>query len=468
MTSEANGQMTWRTTMWMAAAALLSLVCVAALAAQAQRPAPGPVGDDTSPVTLALVGGRLIDGYGGPPLEDSVILIRGDRIAAIGQVGRLEVPAGTRVISTEGMTVIPGLIDLHVHYDILGHNDYGYWFPKYKDQMRTLVMPLAAKLMLEAGVTSARDLGGNPADMLWLREEINSGRMPGPRTFIVGPFLRKSVNAIGEVRHDTWVVKDPEDARQKVRDLVKLGVDVVKTQDEAFSVEELRAIYDEARKHGLRVATHLFSSVAVRRALQAGIGPFDTLEHVGDGPEPEYAADIVQGIVESEVGLVPTEIAIDGFRQLVLFPEMRDHPRFRNSFPPELWADIRGSYEDMQRHPLFHRSLYDRAARVSKMRQLRAAGGRFYLGTDSGTRGNPHHAAAWREMVQFVEFGLTPMETILASTFWPARVLGRGNDLGTIAPGKLADIIVVDGDPLQNMAVMERVVNVVQNGKVVR
>jgi imidazolonepropionase-like amidohydrolase len=420
------------------------------------------------PVTLAIVGGRLIDGYGGPPVEDSVILVRGNRIAAIGQVGQLEVPAGARVISSEGMTVMPGLIDLHVHFDIVGHNDYRYWFPAYQEKMRPLVMPLAAKLMLWAGVTSARDLGANVEDIFWLREQINAGKMPGPRTFVAGPFLRKSVSELNKARNDAWVVRDPEDARAKVRELVKLGVDVIKTQDEDFSVDELRAIYDEAHKLGKRVATHLFTQPAIRRALQAGIGAFDTLEHIGDGPEPEFAADIVQGVVESEVGVVPTEIAIDGFRQLVLFPEFKDHPKFREHFPPELWADVRRSYENIERHPLFHDSVYERAGRGSKLRQLKRAGARFYLGTDSGTRGNPHHAAAWREMVQFVEFGLTPMETILAATYWPAQILGKGRELGTITEGKLADIIVVDGDPLQNMAAMERVAHVIQDGRVMR
>ncbi|MFQ5926901.1 MAG: amidohydrolase family protein [Terriglobia bacterium] len=440
----------------------LGLTLGSGLAAGAQTP---PADEQ---ITLAIVGGRLIDGYGGPPLEDSVILLRGKRIAAVGQVGRLAIPDGVPVVSSEGMTVMPGLIDLHVHFSILGHNDYSHWFPTYKDRMRTLVMPLAAKIMLHAGVTSARDLGSNVKDIFWLREQINSGKLPGPRTFVAGPFLRKSKLAVSAGYNDTWVVNDPEDARQKVRELVALGVDVIKTQDEKLSVEELRAIYDEARKHKKRVSTHLFTQPAIRRALQAGIGPLDTLEHIGDGPEPAFAPDIVQGVVESEVGVVPTEIAIDGFRQLVLFPELRDAPAFRESFPPELWQDIRNSYEDLQRHPLFHDSLFERAGRVGKLRQLKRAGARFYLGSDSGSRGNPHHMAAWREMVQFVEFGLTPMEIILAATFWPAHVLGREKDLGTIAPGKLADIIIVDGDPLQNMAVMERVIHVIQDGKLVR
>ncbi len=440
------------------------LLCVALLCAVSLR-----VWAFQQNADLAIVGGRLIDGYGGTPLEDSVVLVAGDRILSVGQVGRLQIPSGARVISSEGMTVLPGLIDLHVHYELLGHNDYGEWFPRYRDRMRDEVMPLAAQIMLHAGVTSARDLGSEVDTILQLREAIKSGRIAGPRTFVCGPFLRKSKSrATPEDFNDTWVVQDPEDGRVKVRQLVELGVDVIKTQDENFSVEELRAIYDEAHKLGKRVATHLFTQPAVRRALRAGIGPLDTLEHIGDGPEPEFAPDIVQGIVESEVGLVPTEIAVDGFRQLMLFPELRDDPDFRESLPSDIWQDVRSSYENFQRHPLFHDAVYEREGRLKKLRQLKEAGGRFYLGTDSGTRGNPHHMAAWREMVAFVEFGLTPMETILASTFWPARVLGRGSDLGTIAEGKLADIIVVDGDPLRNMADMKHVVHVIQGGKVVR
>lgn len=431
-------------------------------AARAQQPS-------AEEITLAIVGGRLIDGYGGPPLEDSVILIAGNKIAAIGQAPQVRVPDGVRVINSEGRTVLPGLIDLHVHFELLGHNDYGYWFPAYRDRMRAEVMPLAAKIMLEAGVTAVRDLGSDFQTILWLRDQINSGKMPGPRTYIAGPFLRKSKSRLTpEDFEDTWVVKDPEDGRAKVRELVRLGVDVIKTQDENFSVEELRAIYDEAHKLKKRVATHLFTQPAIRRALEAGIGPLDTFEHIGDGPEPEFAADIVQGVVENEVGVVPTEIAIDGFRQLILFPEYKDDPAFRASLPDEIWQDVRRSYDRIQDHPLFHDAIYEREGRVKKLLQLKRAGARFYMGTDSGTRGNPHHMAVWREMVQFTEFGLTPMETILASTFWPARVLGAEKEIGTVAAGKLADIIIIDGDPLQNMWAMKHVVHVIQDGKVIR
>src|SRR5262245_30722099 len=122
--------------------------------ARTQRPASasGPV--------KALVGCLLVDGYAGPPIQNIVILIDGDRISAVGQVGKLAVPAGAEVISTEGMTVLPGLWDMHVHTMIVGHADYEHWDKAYMPQFESVIMPAAAKQLLMAGVTSARDLGG--------------------------------------------------------------------------------------------------------------------------------------------------------------------------------------------------------------------------------------------------------------------------------------------------------------------
>lgn len=432
----------------------------------------GLAGAQTSPhdVTLALVGGRLIDGYGGPPLENSVILISGNKISAVGQVGLLEVPEGVRLVSTEGMTVMPGLIDVHVHFDILGHSDYNYWFPAYESKMRDVVMPTAARAMLNAGVTSVRDLGADFENILWLREQINSGRMVGPRTFIAGPFLRKTVTAFVTSNYkDTWVVDGAADAREKVRRLItEFKVDVIKTQDEALSLEELTAIYDEAHKLGRRVASHIYSQTAIRTALKAGLGAYDTIEHIGDGMEPVYPGDIVQMILDQRVAMAPTVIAIDGFRQMTEFPELLDHPDWRDSLPPDIWLDVNASYRNFQRHPLYHRAIFERQSRLGKLRQLRRSGAIFVVATDSGTRGNPHHAAAWREMVQLVDIGMSPMEVILAATQIGAIVIQRQRDLGTIAEGRLADIIVVDGDPLTNMADMRHVEHVVKDGRVIR
>ena len=111
-------------------------------------------------ITRALVGGTLVDGFGGPPIQNSVVLIAGEKIAAVGRVGQLAVPQGAEVISTEGMTVLPGLWDMHVHTMIVGHADYGHWDKAYFSQFESVIMTAAAKQLLLAGVTSARDLGG--------------------------------------------------------------------------------------------------------------------------------------------------------------------------------------------------------------------------------------------------------------------------------------------------------------------
>src|ERR1041384_1976734 len=133
----------------------------------------------TSLGLTALVGGRLIDGFGGPPPANSVILIDGERISAIGQVGTLAIPKNAEVISTEGMDLLPGLWDCHVHTMILGHSDYGHWDKTYEKRFGSEIMPAAAHQLLMAGITSARDLGGPLADSLSVRDRINKSEIPG-------------------------------------------------------------------------------------------------------------------------------------------------------------------------------------------------------------------------------------------------------------------------------------------------
>ena len=121
----------------------------------------------------ALVGGTLVDGFAGPPIQNSVILVDGDKISAVGQVGTLAVPKGAEVISTEGMTVLPGLWDMHVHTMIVGHADYDHWDKAYMPQFEPVIMPAAAKQLLMAGVTSARDLGGPLEASIAVRDRIS-------------------------------------------------------------------------------------------------------------------------------------------------------------------------------------------------------------------------------------------------------------------------------------------------------
>jgi imidazolonepropionase-like amidohydrolase len=204
---------------------------------------------------IALVGGTLVDGTLKEPIRNSVVLIDGERIAAVGTVDSLAVPADARRISTEGMTLMPGLWDMHVHLMLNGHADYAHWDRTYLGQLRDVIMPASAKQLLLAGVTGARDLGAPLEDSIAVREAIKSGRIPGPTLFVSGPFIQKKPYPGTE--QFRWGVASPADARAKIRRIAEAGVDVVKLIDQdQMSDAEIAAIVDEAKRHNLPVVAH--------------------------------------------------------------------------------------------------------------------------------------------------------------------------------------------------------------------
>ena len=424
----------------------------------------------TAPTDItAITGGTVIDGLGGAPMENGVVLMEGDRILAVGSSDAVSVPNGATLIDASGKTVMPGLVDVHVHFDILGHANYAHWFGEYEDRMRSDIMPSAAQAMLRAGVTSVRDLGADVDNIFWLREEIEAGRIAGPRTFIAGPFLRKTATSFVSSDYvDTWVVNSPEDGREKVRTLIEMGVDVIKTQDEALSREELSAIYDEAHKGGLRVASHIYAADAVETALEAGLGPYDTIEHIGVNQDTNYNDNIVRLIVENQVAMAPTIIALEGVKMIIQDPSLVDDEKWRRDIPADdLYADIQSSYRetDLSTHPIFLRSEADRNGRFSKLKHLYDNGALFAVSSDSGTRGNPHHNAMWREMVLTQQIiGMSAMDVIVTATAVNAEILGASEEIGTLEPGKYADVLIVDGDPLVDLSAIQDVHAVYKGG----
>jgi imidazolonepropionase-like amidohydrolase len=176
--------------------------------------------------TLALVGGQVIDGYEGPPIPDGVVLIAGERILAVGSRAEIEVPAGVPTIDTAGMSVLPGLMDMHVHLMILGHADYEHWDTTYLGRFRDEIMPIAARQLLESGVTTVRDLGAPLDEILHVKRRIERGEIPGPRLFVSGPFIQRAPYQEYE-KIVRWGVSGPDDARAKVRRLVEAGVDFI-------------------------------------------------------------------------------------------------------------------------------------------------------------------------------------------------------------------------------------------------
>ncbi len=420
----------------------------------------------------ALVGGRLIDGNGGPPLANSVVLIDGDRVTAVGTVGTLAVPAGAEVIPTDGMDVLPGLWDMHVHLMIDGHADYAYWDKAYATRQQGEIMPAGAVQLLLAGVTSARDLGGPLAESIAIRDAVAAGRLPGPRLYVSGPFLQKAPYPGTE--DFRWGIASPEDARAKVRKLKAAGVDVIKLvdQDEVGEVAT-RAIVDEAHKLGLKVVAHSHLPEEIRIGLRTGV---DNFEHTGLGAAPKYPDDIMvllearaaEGRVRgSPLFWTPTISGLYKHSEFLANPEKLDDPCWKRGLKPDTVADIRASLA----HPeaLEYNQLTPRRKPTldTKFAQLRKAGAILLIGTDSGIPTAFHCQTTWNELDVWVNgLGVPAMEAIQAATYWPAKFMGVEKDSGTIAVGKYADIIAVRGDVLRTIALLQNPTHIIKGGTI--
>ncbi len=418
----------------------------------------------------ALVGGTLIDGYGGRPLRNSVIIIEGERIAAIGQVGQIEIPEGAEIISTEGMSVLPGLWDMHVHLMINGHADYSHWDKTYPPLFRDVIMPASAKQLLHAGVTSARDLGAPLEDIIAVRDAINRGELEGPTLYVSGPFIQHEPYPGTELFR--WGVNGPEDARVKVRKLAEAGVDCIKLIDQdQMTMEEVYAVVDEAHKHGLPVVAHSHRPEEVRRGLLAGV---DCFEHTGHATAPEYPEDVMRMIKErtasgKKLFWTPTIEGLWNYEYLRDNPEELDNDCWHEGLPDSIIQDIRQSWAHPERLPYFQITPYRKPTLRRKFEQLANSGVVLLVGTDSGIPMKFHCQSTWHELDVWVnELGYDPMLAIRAATYWPAVAMGVEKDYGTIAEGKYADIIAVKGDVLRHIALLQDVDIVIKHGRRVK
>ncbi len=434
-------------------------IVVAAFAAKAQQAE-----------VKALVGGTLIDGYGGTPLRNSVIIIEGERIAAVGQAGQIDIPEGAEIISTEGMSVLPGLWDMHVHLMINGHADYGHWDKTYPPLFRDVIMPASAKQLLYAGVTSARDLGAPLEDIIAVRDAINRGELEGPTLYVSGPFIQHEPYPGTELFR--WGVNGPEDARAKVRKLAEAGVDCIKLIDQdQMTMEEVYAVVDEAHKHGLPVVAHSHRPEEVRRGLLAGV---DCFEHTGHATAPEYPEDVMRMIKErtasgKKLFWTPTIEGLWNYEYLRDNPEELDNDCWHEGLPDSIIQDIRQSWAHPERLPYFQITPYRKPTLRRKFGQLANSGVILLVGTDSGIPMKFHCQSTWHELDVWVnELGYDPMLAIRAATYWPAVAMGVEKDYGTIAEGKYADIIAVKGDVLRHIALLQDVDIVIKHGRRVK
>ncbi|MBX2814557.1 MAG: amidohydrolase family protein [Saprospiraceae bacterium] len=418
--------------------------------------------------TKALVGGTLIDGFGGTPLRNSIVIVEGERIAAVGQVGQLEIPEEAEIISTEGMSVLPGLWDMHVHLMINGHANYGYWHKKYPKDFRDIIMPSSAHQLLMAGVTSARDLGAPLEDILYVRDAINDGKLPGPTLYVSGPFIQHEPYPGTELYR--WGVADPSDARAKVKRLANAGVDCIKLIDQdQMTPDEVDAVVTEAHKHNLTVVAHSHRPAEIRRGLAAGV---DCFEHTGLSSAPEYPADVMEMIKERTAQMnlgpmfwCPTVEGLYNYEYVRDNPEMLDNDSWHLGLPDSIIMDIKQSIAYPGRLPYFQITPTRRPTLERKIKQLKAAGLVLVVGTDSGIPMKFHSQSTWNELDVWVnEFGLDPMYTIKAATYWPSVLMGVDDQVGTISEGKYADIIAVKGDVLRHIDLLQDIDYIFKHG----
>jgi imidazolonepropionase-like amidohydrolase len=395
-------------------------------------------------MVTGFIGGRIIVGNG-KVFEKGTVLVDGERIL---KVSEREIPISkdVRPIHLEGRCLLPGFIDCHVHFCLDGSPDPIGALVREHASMVTLKAAEFARRTLLAGVTTVRDMGGKDGIDLSLRAAICSGLIPGPRMLASGRLICMTGG------HGWQLGKEadgPDEVRKAAREQIKAGVDVVKlmatggvmTPDvepgsEQLTEEELRAGVEEAHKAGRKTATHAMGTQGILNALRAGI---DSIEHGVFLNE-----EAVSWMVKREVPLVPTLSALYHIEKKGIAAGI---PAF--------------AVEKTLRIKPFHLE----SARMAREARVCVA-----MGTDAGTPFNMH-GENLGELMRLMEVGYSAMEAIQAATQIAAKVIGLEKELGTIEEGKLADLIVVEGNPLEDMGILlkpEAIHLVMQGGKFVK
>ena len=417
--------------------AVLALATAFATAAAAQQ-------------VTAIHAGRLVDPVSGKVLNDQMIIVSGDKVSAVGPASTLVPPNGARKIELGRATVLPGLIDSHVHMTA-NANDEGLNGVLLTTPREAINGVANAKKTLEAGFTTVRNVGAGGFSDVALRDAINEGEIEGPRMLVSGP----AIGATGghaddnllpfEYHHVSEGAADgPWALRAKVRQNFKYGADLIKFMStggvlshgdsvggQQLTQEEMNAIVEEAHMWGRKVAVHAHGAAGIRGALLAGA---DSIEHAS------LIDDEGIRIAKAKGAYLSMDIYNDDF----ILAEGE-----KNGIEP-------ASMEKERQIGQLQRANFERAVK---------AGVKMAFGTDAGVYPHGDNAKQFSTMVRF---GMTPMQAIQAATVNGADLLGLGEKVGRIAPGYFADVIAVEGDPTQDVKTLEKVTFVMKGGAVVR
>ena len=442
------------------------ILCTGSVAAQQAGQAPTFIRED-SPV-IALLHVEVIDGTGSAPQADQSVIIDHGKITAVGATAKVAVPSGAKVIDATGKTVIPGLVGMHEHI----------FYPSAGDGPLTAVEQLVSfpPLYLASGVTTARTTGSmDPYGDLAVKARVDSGKMLGPNFYLTTPYLQGAPSLIPQM----YELKDADDARTFVRYWHSVGFTSVKAYVNV-TPDELRAGIDEAHKLNMKVTGHL-CSVGYNEAADMGI---DNLEHGPFGaPDgelysqrkpgicgPDYFAELrdivmnvepdspqlkqtIQNLVAHHVAITSTLAVLeDGLR-----PPMSSGlvARTRMLLVPEAWSKVMTSRAYREATDAFFQALLQKEMKFE--REFVAAGGVLMAGCDP--TGDGHTLAGLgdqRNIELLVEAGFTPVEAIHIATQNGATFLGEADRIGTVAVGKQADLVLLDGDLAKDITTIER------------
>ena len=418
-----------------------------ALAAGALALAAFPGANPAAGAVTALRFGKLIDGKG-PPIENAVVLVDGERVTACGPASRVAIPDSAIVIDLSRYTAIPGMVDAHTHMTYYWDETKGSkpWtqLGARRTSETVFLAQENARRTLETGVTTVRDLGSWDYMDIAMRDLINRGAMVGPRMFVCGHGLHATYQAFrpGYAEPDGGLADGIDQMLRVVRENVAAGADVIKiygstgsaddvTGDPTYTYEELKAAIDAARGHGKRVAVHSYGPDGARDAVRAGAS---SIEHATDMDE-----STLKDMARRGTFYVPTI----------------DHNRYYAEHAEEFGYDSTA---------VLHLGEY-RARNVETLRRAVKAGVKVAMGSDAVFTMFGENT---RELGWFVKAGMTPAQALTAATANGAALLGKEKELGAIAPGYYADIVAVEGDPLQDVdAVIHGVKWVMKGGKVV-
>jgi imidazolonepropionase-like amidohydrolase len=440
----------------------LAVVAIAVAVASSVAPRAQPL------KRLALVGGMLLTGYEVPPIHHAAILIENNTIVQAGPASEVKIPADATIVDTSGRTMLPGLIETHGHLITLGHGSYETWFPWIAahggDAMLMRVMETAARQLLMAGVTTTLDLGAPLQPSLTIRDRINKGGAVGTRVLVSGPWISRGASGAMQAGFGGVNISTPQEAAQQTEKLAAAGVDQIKAHA-GLTLDDYKAIVEAAHTHRLRVHAHVYAEQDVRHALEAGA---DVLQHVGSaGTAPPYSPEMIRDIVNAGRPVVVTAAHRAWvYADTAAFPERLQDPEMKKLFPPEIFAEIQDSLKNWPALGYFARTDREMLYRERGVKQFIESGAVMGMGTDSGTPMNFHSEALWREIKVHVDMGMTPQRAIAAATRVNAQIIGKGRELGTIEPGKLADVIVVKGNPLFDIVALSNVEIVVKDGTV--